>query len=150
MTGTTQRLAEFVAGLSYEKLPPDVAERTRLLVLDTAGIALRARYDAESTPSLLASVAALGLDRGGATVIGDGGGFAPSAAAMVNGTVTNARQPRGHWQTAVTIFCRSSPTSARRSPTRSAPCRPLPPLQQQLHRQKIGVTTAPAKRTMVS
>ncbi len=87
MSEITRRLSEFVAGLSYDALPAEVSARTRLLVLDLVGIALRARFDAESTPSLFASVAALGLAHGEATVIGDAGGFAPPAAALLNGTL---------------------------------------------------------------
>ena len=90
MTGITHRLSEFVADLSYDALPGEVPERTKLLVLDLVGIAVRARYEAESTPSLFRAVERLGLGRGAATVIGEAAGFAPPAAALLNGALAHS------------------------------------------------------------
>lgn len=90
MTGITRTLAAFAAGLSYEKLPPEVAERTKLLILDVAGIMVRARHDAESTESLVRAVERLGLDRGDCSVLGDGHGYAPPAAALLNGSLAHS------------------------------------------------------------
>jgi len=90
MTAVTRELADFVAGISYDALPGEVRERVKWLVTDLVGIALRARYDAESTPALLAAVERLGLGQGGAGVIGDGRGFSPPAAALVNGTLAHS------------------------------------------------------------
>ncbi len=84
------KLAEYAAGVSYDGLPAEVTERAKLLVLDITGIALRARHDAESTPSLLAAVARLGLAGGSASVIGDTAGYAPAAAALINGTLAHS------------------------------------------------------------
>ncbi len=84
------KLAEYAAGVSHDGLPAAVTERAKLLVLDITGIALRARHDAESTPSLLAAVARLGLAGGGASVIGDAAGYAPAAAALINGTLAHS------------------------------------------------------------
>ncbi len=81
---TTSDLSRFVAGLTLDALPAAVVERTRLLVLDLVGNAVRARYDAESTPALLAAVAALGLAEGSARVFADDRGYAPAGAALVN------------------------------------------------------------------
>ena len=61
MTAITRALAEFVAGLSDERLPRQVPERAKLLVFDSVGIALRARHEADSTPSLVAAAQKLGL-----------------------------------------------------------------------------------------
>ena len=83
----TTDLAAFVAGLTLDALPPEVVARTRLLALDLVGVAVRARHDAESTPALLAAVAALGLGAGTAGVFGDVAGYAPAGAALVNGTL---------------------------------------------------------------
>jgi 2-methylcitrate dehydratase PrpD len=83
----TAELAAFIAGLSPERLPPEVVERTRLLVLDLAGNAVRARRDAESTPALLAAADTLGLAAGAARVFGDARGYAPAGAALINGTL---------------------------------------------------------------
>ncbi len=87
MSQVTRQLSEFVAGISYDGLPTDVAERTKALILDLVGIALRARREAESTPSLFAAAERLGLARGAASVIGDDARFAPPGAALINGVL---------------------------------------------------------------
>ncbi len=90
MTNITRKLAEFSADLSYDALPADVVARTKLLILDIAGIIVRARHDAESTPSLMKSVERLGLMGGDCSVMGDGAAYAPTAAALVNGTLAHS------------------------------------------------------------
>ena len=85
MTGVTRKLAEFVAELTYDDLPEEVIERTKLLILDITGIMVRARHDAESTPSMIAAIGRLGLASGDCSVIGDGRRYAPTAAALING-----------------------------------------------------------------
>src|SRR5687767_2285892 len=87
MTATTRELAQFVAGISYDTLPAEVRERVKALTLDLVGIMLRARHDAESTPAMIAAAGRLGLAGGACTVIGDGAGYAPPGAAMLNGTL---------------------------------------------------------------
>lgn len=85
MSGVTQTLAAFVADLSHEALPMAVAERAKSLALDLAGSIVRADREADSTPSLYAALATLGLDAPGeASVIGSGHRFAPPVAALVN------------------------------------------------------------------
>ncbi|MDP6953639.1 MAG: MmgE/PrpD family protein [Alphaproteobacteria bacterium] len=84
------QLADYVAGVTYEQLPASVSERAKQLVLDITGIALRARHDAESTPSLIAATERLGLAGGNASVIGDGARYAPPAAALINGTLAHS------------------------------------------------------------
>ena len=83
----TSDLAAFVAGLSLDKLPPEVVKRTRLLALDLAGIAVHARRDAESTPALLAAARALGFAGGEGHVFGDDVGYSPAGAALINATL---------------------------------------------------------------
>jgi 2-methylcitrate dehydratase PrpD len=90
MTDITRELAEFSADLNYDALPTEVVERTKLLILDVAGIIVRARHDAESTPSLMAAVERLGLNHGECSVMGDGAAYAPTAAALVNGTLAHS------------------------------------------------------------
>ena len=90
MSQITRRLSEFVAGVTYDGLPADVTGRTKMLILDMVGIALRARHDAASTPSLLAAVDKLGLGRGTASVIGVDAGFAPPGAALLNGALAHS------------------------------------------------------------
>ncbi len=90
MDKITRRLAEFAIGLAYQDLPNEVAERAKLLILDLAGIMVRARHDSESTPSLIRAIERLGLDRGECSVIGDGRAYAPTAAALINGTLAHS------------------------------------------------------------
>jgi 2-methylcitrate dehydratase PrpD len=84
----TARLASFSAGLSYNKLPPDVRELPRMFLLDTISVALGAcdffkRNDDRLLESYLASVAAPGP----ATVLGYGLKTTPTLAAFANGTL---------------------------------------------------------------
>ncbi len=90
MTAITRELSEFVAGISYEKLPGEVCERVKALTFDLVGIALRARNDAESTPAMISAAASLGFTGGACTVIGDGGTYTPPGAAMLNGTLAHS------------------------------------------------------------
>ena len=87
MIHVTEKLADFAADLTLDDIPPEVARRAKLLVLDLVGIALGARHDADSTPPLLEAVRALGLTGGSAGVIGDQEGYAPPAAALLNGAL---------------------------------------------------------------
>ena len=88
MAGETARLAAYVASLRFEDLPPAVVDRARLLALDLLGSAVRARVEADSTPSILTALAQLGLDGPGAcTVMGDRRGYAPPIAALLNGVL---------------------------------------------------------------
>jgi 2-methylcitrate dehydratase PrpD len=86
----TRQLAAFASGLRYADIPPEVSERTKRLILDLTGIIIRARHDAESTPSLIAAVEALGLADGRCSVFGDARGYAPPAAALINGTLAHS------------------------------------------------------------
>jgi 2-methylcitrate dehydratase PrpD len=90
MAAVTEPLAAFVSGISWDGLPAEVRERVKALVLDLTGIALRARYDAESTEPMLAAAARLGFAGGACTVIGDPSGYAPPGAAMLNGTLAHS------------------------------------------------------------
>jgi len=90
MTAITRRISEFAAGMTFDALPPEVVERTEMLVRDNVGIALRARHDSESTASLIKAVGTLGLDNGSSVAIGDRRGFSPPGAALVNGTLAHS------------------------------------------------------------
>ena len=80
----TSDLARFCAEIRYDHLPDAVGARVRLLVLDLLGNIIRARHDAESTPSLLASARALGLAAGNNVVFGDCARYTPAGAALLN------------------------------------------------------------------
>lgn len=90
MTAVTRPLAEFAAGISYDRLPAEVRERVKALVLDLVGISVRARYEAESTPAMVAAAGHLGFTGGACTVIGDAIGYTPAGAAMLNGTLAHS------------------------------------------------------------
>ena len=90
MTDISRCLADFAAGLHYEDLPTDVVQRTKLLILDTAGIMVRARNDAESTPAMVRAIERLGLATGDCAVPGDVKTYTPSAAALINGTLAHS------------------------------------------------------------
>ncbi|HEY0205044.1 MAG TPA: MmgE/PrpD family protein [Acetobacteraceae bacterium] len=85
--GVTAGLAAFTAAIQLHRLPPEVVQRARLLVLDLVGNIVRARHDAESTPSLLAAARALGVAAGSSTVFGDCARYTPVGAAFLNGAL---------------------------------------------------------------
>ncbi len=90
MAGITRKLAYFAADLRYEDLPAEVVERAKRLILDVVGIMIRARHDAESTASLIAAVEKLGLAGGSCSVLSDKQAYAPSAAALIHGTLAHS------------------------------------------------------------
>ncbi len=90
MTGITRTLADFAADLTYDDLPAEVIERTKLLIFDITGVMVRARHDAESTQSMISAVERLGLAAGDCSVLGDSRAYAPTAAALVNGTLAHS------------------------------------------------------------
>ena len=89
MQNITGTLAGFAADLSFDALPSKVTERAKLLMLDTLGIIVRARHDAQSTPPMLRAVERMGLG-GACTVFGDTAGYAPPAAALLNGALAHS------------------------------------------------------------
>lgn len=90
MSEATRILSEFCENIAYEDIPQDVIDRTKLLLLDTIGIIVRARHDSESTDSLLAGIDKLGLNDGNCSVFGDTQNYAPAAAALINGTLAHS------------------------------------------------------------
>src|ERR1700709_875424 len=88
MANETATLAAYVADLKFPDIPPEVLERAKVLTLDFLGGAIRARRDAESTPSLLKMLEALSLDgKGDSTVFGDSRTWTPAVAALLNGAL---------------------------------------------------------------
>src|SRR5260370_20387943 len=81
-------LAAYVADLKFADIPPEVLARAKVLTLDFLGSAIRARRDAESTPSLLKMLEALALDgQGHSTVFGDAKTWTPAVAALLHGAL---------------------------------------------------------------
>jgi len=88
MANETFNLAAFASGLRLDAIPTAAADRAKSLTLDLLGSAVRARIEAESTPSVIAALGQLGMDGPGAcTVMGDGRGYAPPVAALLNGVL---------------------------------------------------------------
>src|SRR6202795_589138 len=88
MADETATLAAYVANLKFADIPHEVLERAKVLTLDFLGSAIRARRDAESTPSLLGMLEELGLDgKGQSTVFGDAKTWTPAVAALLNGAL---------------------------------------------------------------
>jgi len=88
MAEETATLAAYVADLKFADIPHEVLERAKVLTLDFLGSAIRARRDAESTPSLLKMLEALALDgKGHSTVFGDAKTWTPAVAALLNGAL---------------------------------------------------------------
>ncbi|MDR3468049.1 MAG: MmgE/PrpD family protein [Xanthobacteraceae bacterium] len=88
MAQETARLAAYVEQLKFDDIPADVVARAKMLTLDFLGSAVRARREADSTPSLLAMLKTLGLDGGGdVAVVGDSRTYSPAVAALLNGAL---------------------------------------------------------------
>ena len=88
MIRVTEILSEYVAQLRYGDLPAEVPERAKHLFIDLAGSIVRAGHEADSTPSIRATIHRLGLDAvGSSTVFGMSRGFVPTTAALLNGAL---------------------------------------------------------------
>ena len=90
MENTTRNIAEFCFATTYETIPQDVIDRTKLLILDTIGIITRARHDSESTSSMLAALEKLRLTQGECNVFGDTATYPPAVAALINGSLAHS------------------------------------------------------------
>ncbi len=88
--GVTAVLSDFCANIRLEKLPPEVVDRARFLVLDLIGNIVRARHDAESTDSFVATVRAMGMANGNFGVFGDNARYTPIGAAFLNGALAHS------------------------------------------------------------
>jgi 2-methylcitrate dehydratase PrpD len=86
----TRALAGHVCGLTTAALPRPVRRRTAELVLDLWGIMLRARAEADSTPTVLRTLADLGLCPGPARAVGDDAGYTPYGAALLDGILAHS------------------------------------------------------------
>jgi len=89
MSGITEMLARYATSLTYEQLPAEIVEKSKQLILDLLGIALRAAVDADSTPSVRAAVLGLAAS-GDISVWGEDFTLAPAHAALLNGTYAHS------------------------------------------------------------
>lgn len=90
MSGVTDQLADYCAGIRVADLPADVVGRTPLLLLDLLGCIVRARTESAAVPALFKATGALGLDHGLARVFGVAQTFGPAGAAFLNGALGHA------------------------------------------------------------
>ena len=88
--GVTAELSAFCANIRLEKLPPEVVNRARFLVLDLVGNIVRARHDAESTDSFVNTVRAMGMANGNFGVFGDSARYTPVGATFLNGALAHS------------------------------------------------------------
>src|SRR5712692_6069469 len=80
----TRGIAEFVSGLTYERIPAEVRERVKLLILDSLGCAI---YGANLEWSRILQKTLGGLDSSRTTSVwGTGQKLSSPNAALVNGT----------------------------------------------------------------
>src|SRR5580693_3284745 len=80
----TRRIAEFVSGLTYERIPAEVRERIKLLILDSLGCAI---YGADLEWCRILRETCAGLDATRSTTVwGTGQRLSSPHAALVNGT----------------------------------------------------------------
>lgn len=89
MSDITRALAVHATSLEYDQFPASVIHKTKQLVLDLVGVALRAAVDADSTPALRSAVLALAAG-GEASVWGEGFSLAPAHAALLNGAYAHS------------------------------------------------------------
>ncbi len=83
--GITAKLVEFCGGLRYESLPSVTVDRVKYHFLDFLGVASRGSL-VDSSKAAYRLVRDIGLDPGGAVIIGTDMRAAPQYAALANGT----------------------------------------------------------------
>lgn len=83
----TEQLSEYIAGLTYDDLPPAVVEQAKIAVRDAMGVALYSAY--LPWTSIIAEYEIESAATGPATLWGRPGSLSPAAAAMVNGTAAH-------------------------------------------------------------
>ncbi len=86
----TEELSSFAANLELKDVPPIVVRRTKYLMLDSIGNAVRARHDSESTPALIAAVQVMGMGQGNGHVFADAQGYSAAGATLINGTLAHS------------------------------------------------------------
>lgn len=84
----TVELAKFAAALPGDRIPQDVRDRALALVIDLVGSCVRASSEAESTPSIVATIERMGMAGDPlCTVFGMERRYGPAAAALLNGAL---------------------------------------------------------------
>lgn len=89
MTAITNELARYATEVKFERLPEEVLEKAKQLILDLLGIALRASVDEESSSTVFAATNSIAAP-GEASVIGYNVTMSPAHAALINGTLAHS------------------------------------------------------------
>lgn len=84
-------LARFVHALDIDRVPPEVAEKTRVCVLNGCGIGLGGHDTPYAPVARAAALALYGEQVGGATMLGDGRRTAISGALLANAALLHGR-----------------------------------------------------------
>ena len=87
----TRALAEFVAGLRYERIPPQVIEKTKDLMVDWLGSALAGK-GARPVVALERFTTTMGPNTGSAEVIPSGARTSALFAALINGAASHVAE----------------------------------------------------------
>jgi 2-methylcitrate dehydratase PrpD len=82
--GVTRALAEWALGVELAELAESTVEHAKQALLDCIGLAIRARFESETSAAVHRAVCAL-APAGTSTAIGYGPQFAPHFAALLNG-----------------------------------------------------------------
>lgn len=90
MVSITGQLAEFAVNLKAADIPTTVRARAKDLLLDTVGIAIRARHDTASTHAMLAALERMEMTHGATHVIGDDKTYPAAIAALINGACAHS------------------------------------------------------------
>ena len=90
MDSITHQLAEFAVHLKSDDIPSNVRDRAKDLILDTVGIAIRARHDTASTDAMLAALSRLQMTEGSSRVICDEKTYPAAVAALINGSCAHS------------------------------------------------------------
>lgn len=102
--GVTKQLAEFVCGLNFEKIPPEVVELAKNAIMDCVGVALFGSTHSGSE-KILAFVKSVG-GKPHASVLGSGFKTSSPMAALANGYMAHATD----WDDTITSM-RAHPTA---------------------------------------
>lgn len=89
--GYTERLLDYCFGLDYRRLPDEVLDHLKKLVLDYLGVALGGSFYATSTPVITSALRAFVGDMpAGATAIGQPEPYPAQYAALLNATLAHS------------------------------------------------------------
>lgn len=86
----TKELAAYSLNLKFKDLPPVVVEKAKDCLLDLIGVAIRAKWEAESSTPIAKAVKGLAKSGGNCTAIAHSELFPPQYAALINGAYAHS------------------------------------------------------------